>query len=192
MVETILALNGVHTAGKSTLGEMLEAREGLNYFPEIAQRLINEEGSDWGEEGTHDFQEAIHVNEAARDRELLTDNIDHAVIETWHPGCLAHSMENAEQDLVDEQEEYLEIFDEHSGVDIYAVFLNMPLENIWERSPHFEEGDDDVINFYDEVRDNHFQIYEKHGIEYIEVENDGDFEEAYETVRDFAYEVLEQ
>lgn len=190
-MDKVLALNGVHTAGKSSLGEMLEERDGFNYFSEIAQKIIDEEGNDWGEAGSHEFQEAIHINEASRDRELLTDDNDHAVIETWHPGCLAHSMENADQSLVDEQNEYLEVLDQHSDVDIYAVFLNMPLENIWERSPHFEEGDEEILEFYDDVRENHFEIYDRHGIDYIVIDNDGGLEEAYEQVREFAYEVFE-
>ncbi len=193
MADSILALNGVHTAGKSSLGEMLEEREGLNYFPEVAQKLIDEEGADWGEEGDHAFQSAIHEEEASRDRDILDGDLDHAVVETWHFGNLAHSMETAREGLVRDQNEYIQVVSEETDTDIYAVFFNMPLENIWNRSPHFEEGDDEILDFYDRVRDNHFQIYSEHGIEHVVIENDEKgLEEAYSQVRDFAYEVLEQ
>lgn len=192
MVDSILALNGVHTAGKSSLGEMLEEREGFNYFPEVAQKLIDEEGADWGDEGDHLFQAAIHEEETSRDRELLQDEIDHAVVETWHFGNIAHSMETARENLVNEQNEYLRVINNETDTDIYAVFFNMSLERIWDRSPHFDEGDEEIIEFYDDVRDNHFQIYSDHSVNYVVIENEEGIEEAYRQVRDFAYEVLEQ
>lgn len=186
---TIIALNGVHTAGKSTLGERLRDTDGFNYYTEIAQQLIDEEEADWGEEGDNAFQSAIHERETCRDRDILQRNIDHALIETWHFGNIAHSMETAEPELVEEQQEYVQTLSEHSDVQHYAVFLDMPLEKIWERSPHFEHGDQDALAFYDAVKENHFQLYDEHDVEYIVVENNDSLDDAYEQVKEFVYEV---
>jgi thymidylate kinase len=188
---TILALNGVHTAGKSTLGEMLRDEEGFNYYSEIAQKLINEKEADWGDEGDHAFQTAINEGETRRDRQLLQEGEDHAVIETWHFGNAAHSIETAREELVEEQKEYIRVLDENTDAEVYAVFLDMPLERIWDRSPHFEHGDEEIIDFNDDVRENHFELYEEHDVEYIVVENDGNLDNAYKEVQKFAYEVLE-
>lgn len=187
---TIIALNGVHTAGKSTLGEMLEEDLGVNYHSEVAQKLIDEEGADWGDEGDYEFQKAIHEGETDRDIQEVMKH-DHAVIETWHFGNVAHSMETA-PDLVEEQQEYLEVLTEHTDAEVYAVFLDMPLQDIWDRSPHFDHGDEEIIRFYDNVRENHFDLYEEHGIEYMVVENDGSLDEAYEEVQRFTQEVLQE
>jgi thymidylate kinase len=188
---TLIALNGVHTAGKSTLGEMLEEDLGVNYYSEVAQKLIDEEGADWGDEGDYAFQKAIHEKETSRDIQDILSNQEHAVIETWHFGNLAHSKETAPS-LVEEQEEYVNVLEEHTDAGIYIVFLDMPLERIWNRSPHFEEGNEEILEFYDDVRDNHFELYEEHNVEYIVVENDGGLDDAYEEVRRFTQQVLDE
>ncbi len=186
----ILALNGVHAAGKSTMGERLE-KEGFNYLSETAQKLI-EEGEDWGKDGDHEFQQTIHETETGKDKEILESDKTHAVIETWHFGNIAHSMEIARSELVEEQKEYLERLKKNLDVEMYAIFLDMPTEKIWERSPHFEEGDEEVIDFYDNVRDNHFEIYDEFDIQYLVVENGGDLDEAYEDVREYANKVIDK
>lgn len=186
----ILALNGVHAAGKSTIGERLDEEE-FNFLLETAQKLINEEGGKWGKEGDNEFQQSIHKKEISRDKKILCGGTPHFVIETWHFGNIAHSMETAELELIEEQKEYLGQLKNDPGVEMYAVFLDMPLENIWERSPHFKEGDDDVIDFYDNVRENHFEIYDEFDIPYRVVENEGSLDEAYQNVREYASKVID-
>lgn len=185
-----LAINGVHTAGKSTMGEMLREKEGFNYRPEIAQRLIDEGEENWADEGDHAFQVAIHDFETDRDRRFLRNGINHVVIETWHFGNMAHSIETARESLVKEQKEYYCVLTDRIA-DAYAIFLDMPLEKIWVRSPRFERGNDDIIEFYESIRENHFRIYEEQDVDYTIVENDGSLRKAYEEVREFAYEVLD-
>lgn len=189
---TILAFNGVHTAGKSTFGKRLAQETGIPYLSEVAQQLIDDEGEDWGDEGDHAFQHRIHQREAARDRDILRDGYDAVIVETWHPGNIAHSREVADAGLPERQEEYVDVLLEHADVDVHAMFIDIPLEEIWERSSHFDHGDEDILEFYGTVRDNHFDVYETTEIPHTVVRNDSDIDDAYATIRDTAYEVLER
>lgn len=179
MTQHIFALNGVHTAGKSTFGELVDQETELDYHSEIAQMLIDEHDEDWGDEGDHAFQETIHQYEAQRDREFLHQD-DDVVIETWHTGNLAHSMENADDSLVQEQREYLEQLTDRDDTEIYALFFDIPLETIWDRSPHFEQGNEEILDFYDQVKNNHFQLYESFDIEYTVIDSTISAPQTYE------------
>lgn len=189
----ILALNGVHTAGKSTIGEMMQEREDIDYRKEVAQKLIEEDGEDWGDESDTAFQRRIFEEESERDDQILSEKgeNDLVVVETWHYGEIAHDIEVADQDLVSEHMNYLEGLHQRDDVDIFAAFLDMPLENIWDRSDHFERGNDEIIDFYDRVRANHFELYENFQTSTVEVNNeDGDLEGAYENILNFSYEEI--
>ena len=184
MTQRIFALNGVHTAGKSSVGTKLGEETEIPYHSEIAQMLIDEHDEDWGEEGDHAFQETIHQYETHRDRDLLEQDHDVA-IETWHTGNLAHSIENAGDALVEDQKEYLEQVTEHEDTEVYALFFDIPLETIWDRSPHFEDGNKQIIEFYDQVRENHFALYEEFDIEYEVIDSTASVQKTYEQALDY-------
>ncbi|MCJ7428780.1 MAG: hypothetical protein MUP66_00140 [Candidatus Nanohaloarchaeota archaeon QJJ-5] len=190
MTQYIFALNGVHTAGKSTFGEMIDERTDLEYHSEIAQMLIDEHDEDWGEEGDHAFQEKIHQYETHRDREIFQHD-DDVAIETWHTGNLAHSIENAGDDLVEAQREYLEQVTEQDDTEVYALFFDIPLETIWDRSPHFEEGNEEIIAFYDQVRQNHFDLYDEFDIDYEVIDSTGTPPQTYEQAQPYIESVRE-
>lgn len=189
----ILALNGVHTAGKSTIGEMMQEREGIDYRREVAQKLIEEDGEDWGDESDTEFQRRIFEEESERDEQILSEKEDDdlVVVETWHYGEIAHDIEIADQNLVSEHIDYLEGLHQRDDVDIFAAFVDMPLENIWDRSDHFERGNDEIIDFYERVRTNHFELYDDFNTDVVEVSNEnGNLEDSYQNILNFSYEEI--
>jgi len=187
-VTRFLVLNGIHTAGKTTIGRYLED-EGYDYRPEIAAQLIEQEEFTGSTAGTEKFQRTVYERECERDTRLV-DAGQSAVIETWHPGSIAHAMEVASRQLVERMEQYLVEMLDRPDVEVTAVFLSVPPERIPERSDRFDEDDPEVVEFYESVRDNTKAVYREYGIPYVEVETDGDLGAAKERVRSLADELL--
>lgn len=183
-----LVLNGIHTAGKTTIGSHL-ADEGYDYYPEIAAQLIEQEGFAGSTSGTDQFQRTVYERECERDARLL-DEGRNAVIETWHPGTIAHAMEVASRELVERMQNHLEETLSRTDVEVTAVFLSVPPERIPERSDRFDEADADVIDFYERVRDNTKAVYCEYDIPHVEVETDGDVETAKQRVRSLTEDVF--
>jgi len=190
-MSNFLILNGAHKAGKTTIGELLEEK-GFNFQREIAKDVINETNYGWAEEGGHDFQREVHSREVRRDQDLLETGRDH-VIETWHTGNIAHSEQTADSALVEDQKQYLNDLLSLDNFEAYAIFLDMPLEKIWERSPDYSEEDDEVIDFYEDVAPRMIEIYEEHSIDYRIVDNSANSpQRAFDEVLDYAKEVVDR
>lgn len=160
----LIVLTGIHTAGKSTVGQHL-AEQGHEYEPEIAQRLIDD-GHDGSVDGDTGFQELVFEHEAARDRTRETE----AVVETWHIGNLAHAYQNADQDLQQRQEEYLEAVADSDAIDVHGLHLYVEPDRIWDRTDHFDEPDPAVEEFYAGIEDDIRSLYEDHEIPYTVID----------------------
>lgn len=187
MVTKFLVLNGPHAAGKTSLREQLDAL-GYHTAPEIAQVLIDERGYAWGDEGTSTFQRVIFERERKRDRQLLSSGVD-SVIETWHVGNIAHSEEVATQSLTQRQRRYLERILANEDLKVKALFLQVPIAEIPERSSHVDAADTDTLDFYREISANILEVYDAFGIDYDVIENPwGSFDTVVDTASAIATE----
>ncbi|MCJ7450656.1 MAG: ATP-binding protein [Candidatus Nanohaloarchaeota archaeon QJJ-9] len=180
----ITALNGIHTAGKTSIGRMLEKREGYTYLIETAEKVIDSIKDEGDIDGDTEFQRKIHRKEIKRDRKLLDKDLEHILIEIWHTGNIAHSMEVAKKEFVEEQKKDLKEKLEKDRFRIHAVFLDIEPEKVWYRSEVREEGDTEILRFYRKVKENHFKLYRELGIPYSVVDNNGNIEETYQRVKE--------
>lgn len=160
----LIVLTGIHTAGKSTVGEHLD-EQGYRYDPEIAQQLIDA-GRDGSVDGDDEFQQLVYAEEASRDR----SREESAVVESWHIGNLAHAYQTADEATCRQQEEYLTAAIAGDAVDVYGLHLSIEPETIWERTDHFEEPDPEVEAFYAAIDDDIRSLYEDHGIPYAVID----------------------
>jgi thymidylate kinase len=163
----VIVLNGVHTAGKSTVGTRLAAH-GLPYYPEIADWLIETWGFSGSLTGTERFQREVHAAECVRDRVVLAERT--CVVETWHPGNLAHTMAMGASRLATTQRSHLQQLADRGDVRIVGLFLDIPVDRIPERSDRFDQDDREALQFYREVSHYTRRVYDRVGMEYIEID----------------------
>lgn len=166
---TLLVLNGVHAAGKTTIGEYLQS-EGFRYEQEVAKRLIESDGYGWGSEGDESFQRAVFEREIKRDERLLATN-DNYVVETWHVGNIAHAEEVASQRLVERERNYLRRALEETLQDVYGLFVRIDCEDVPVRSDDLEPPASSVVSFYRRIEECILSLYDEYGIEYTVVDN---------------------
>lgn len=166
---TLLILNGVHAAGKTTIGGYLQS-EGFRYEQEVARRLIESDSYDWGNEGDESFQHAIFEREIKRDERLLATN-DNYVVETWHVGNIAHAEEVASRWLVDRERNYLRRALEEALQDVYCLFIRIDCEDVPVRSDDLEPPASSVVSFYRRIEECILSLYDEYGFEYKVVNN---------------------
>ena len=86
---TIICLLGIHTSGKTTVGEKLHLL-GLPYYLEIGNKLIqtidfsSPKAAEW-------LDREIMKQELERDDSFLSQEVKSAVVETWHIGNIAYA-----------------------------------------------------------------------------------------------------
>lgn len=189
MPAQFLAVNGPHASGKSTILQHLETN-GFETRREIASLLIDQHGYDWGRHGNSAFQEEIFDREVDRDNRLLAAK-ESVAIETWHFGNIAHCMEVASSDLVKRQRTHLSTICEGDDIEIAALYLSIPFEEIANRSPHVDSGDQETQKFYQRIERHIFALYEEYEIERLVVDNsEGNLQETLETALQFAERVI--
>ena len=168
---TIVCLLGIHTSGKTTVGEKLHLL-GLPYYPEIGNELIqtvdfsSPETVEW-------FDREIMKRELERDNSFLSLGVEAAVVETWHVGNIAYaeirtpSVANEYKALLKEQFlKYNPLF----------FFLDISEETFRERAnkPVPLGVEEDQFIFYQNIRNNILSLFNEYNIDYYSIDaNDG-------------------
>ncbi|MCJ7478609.1 MAG: hypothetical protein MUP63_00330 [Candidatus Nanohaloarchaeota archaeon QJJ-7] len=185
-MKRFLILNGVHTAGKTSVGRYLEEC-GFTYQSEMATQLIESEGYDAGKDADHEFQKEIYKRERERDRDLLESEMN-SIIETWHIGNIAHSREVSEDGLVEEHQDYLGRLQEREDLQIAAIYINISVTEIMNRTDFFSQDEkEEVEDFFDSIHQNIMELYETYDIPHVKVDNPpGRLPETKETAEDIA------
>lgn len=186
----VLVITGPHAAGKSTILQHLDTN-GFETRQEVASLLIEQHGYEWGRHGDAAFQEEIFRAEVERDKRLLATEAS-VVIETWHFGNIAHCMEVASSDLVKRQNAYLSALRNRDDIEIAALHVSIPFEDMVDRSPYVSAEDQETKNFYRRIECHILMLYEEYGIEYRTLDNtEGNLESTLEAAFRFAESVID-
>ncbi len=162
----VYCLNGVHTSGKSVVGKELQKR-GYYVLEESAKTLIDQGNNPFGKgklSGDR-FQRTVMEMEFERESEIA----ENTVIETYHPGNIAHCMLVANRDTLTEYERrFSDILERR---ELLAVYLQIPFEEIEKRSKLFPKVTLEIVEFYKKLEGQLFSIYSRFGIPYTIVNN---------------------
>jgi len=164
---TIVCLLGIHTSGKTTVGEKLHLL-GLPYYLEVGNKLIqtvdfsSPDAVEW-------LDREIMKRELERDDSFLSDGINVAVVETWHIGNIAYaeirtpSVANEYKALLKEQiNKYNPLF----------FYLDIGEETFIERAnePVPLGVEEDQFIFYQNIRNNILSLFKEFGIDYFSID----------------------
>lgn len=166
---TVICLNGIHTSGKTSVGEALK-RMGYCFYDEIATKLIREGHAPNLGSGLlpgDAFQRKVMELEIRRDAELKGKN---AVVETYHPGNIAHCRLLARDETTQKYSAYFKKM--LDSFDVQAVYLRIPTELVVDRSKIFKSFTANVSSFFSRLENEMFEVYRQYGIKYTVVTND--------------------
>jgi deoxyadenosine/deoxycytidine kinase len=172
MKKQIIVFNGVHGAGKSTMAQALATQDDrFVLYPEVG-RQIREEVTYNALESGEEFDREVMRREIGRDA-LLVKAQKVPLIETWHMGNIGY-IEARTPHLTAEYTELLrkqlELFDPicvFVHID-WDLFRKRVTEKI--RPSQMEE----LIAFYQIIKDTTFKLYDQLGLGHHIIENQGD------------------
>ena len=177
---TIVCLLGIHTSGKTTIGEKLHLL-GLPYYPEIGNELIqtvdfsSPETVEW-------FDREIMKRELERDNSFLSLGVEAAVVETWHVGNIAY----AEIRTPSVASEYKALLKEQFlKYNPLFFFLDISEETFRERAnkPVPLGIEEDQFIFYQNIRNNILSLFNEYNIGYYSIDANDDIDEVVKHIR---------
>lgn len=180
----VYVINGVHTAGKSTICDML-TKKGYTVFEEIAGKLIRENietqiVSDGGE-SNDSFQRIILREEKKRIPYIERQN--QPIIESFYVGNIPYCVTSAEQDITEEVKSELLKFLENNEIE--AIFLEIDLNRIKERTQLYSDTPTEKLEEYNKrIKDETFRVYEEFKIKHHIVKNNGNINKTLQNVID--------
>lgn len=172
MKKQIIVFNGVHGAGKSTMAQALAAQDDrFVLYPEIG-RQIREEVTYNALESGEEFDREVMRREIGRDM-LLVQAQKIPLIETWHMGNIGYIEARTPQLTAEYTEllrKQLELFDPicvfvHIEWDLFRKRVTEKI-----RPSQMEE----LIAFYQIIKDTTFKLYDQLGLGHYIIENQGD------------------
>jgi nicotinamide riboside kinase len=173
-MKEILIFNGIHSAGKSTLAQLLAHKTGHPFYKELGHEILQ----------SHNFQlfpeldQTIMDQELARDTELLQVPTL-PIVETWHIGNLAYAQLRDK----DTYKIYLQALDQvlqHiSPIAIYVTISETTFKSRYNEN-YFNKPIKEMIHFYRHIEDTTLTLYSKYKIPYISVANDTNVDQTYQ------------
>ena len=176
---TIICLLGIHTSGKTAIGEKLHLL-GLPYYFEIGNKLIQ----------TVDFSSPKMVEwldreimrqELERDESFLSQKVKVAVVETWHIGNIAYakirtqSVANEYKALLKRQLlKYNPLF----------FFLDINEKTFRERAnkPVPLGIEEDIFIFYQNIKNNILSLLNEYNIDYYSIDANQDMDDVMKDI----------
>jgi len=176
---TLTVLNGVHAAGKTTVGERLAGPD-RPFHGETTDRLID---AGYDSTALDEFQRVAFAHERARDRAFREAGRD-VLVEQWHLGNVAYSRNWPESDRIAAEQER-RLADALDAFDVSAVFLDLDPDRIWERSDLFAPGNEPaqwfeatsgrtMPAFYRDVAASTRALYAEYGVDHRVVDAAGE------------------
>ena len=164
---TIICLLGIHTSGKTTIGEKLHLL-GLPYYPEIGNELIqtvdfsSPETVEW-------FDREIMKRELERDDSFLFQEIKAAVVETWHIGNIAYA-EIRTSSVANEYKALLR--KQLLKYNPFFFFLDISEKTFRERAnkPVPLGIEEDQFIFYQNIKNNILSLFNEYNIDYHSID----------------------
>ncbi len=172
MKKQIIVFNGVHGAGKSTMAQALAAQDDrFVLYPEIGRQLREEVTYNALESG-EEFDREVMRREIGRDA-LLVQAQKIPLLETWHMGNIGYIEARTPQLTAEYTEllrKQLELFDPicvfvHIEWDLFRKRVTEKI-----RPSQMEE----LIAFYQIIKDTTFKLYDQLGLGYHIIENQCD------------------
>ncbi len=160
---TIVCLLGIHTSGKTTVGERLHLL-GIPYYLEIGNELIktvdfsSPKAVEW-------LDREIMRREIERDDLLLSQEEQVAVVETWHIGNIAYAQIRNPL-IADEYKALLK--KQFSKYTPLFFFLDISNETFKERANRLVPLGikEDVFVFYENIKRNILSLFDEFNIRY--------------------------
>ena len=179
--DIIFSLTGIHSSGKTTIGTLL-AQEGFSYHPEIAAMLIERGEARWIEGSTvstEEFQRSIMQEELRRETAALSTGVH--VVETFHPGNLAHCL------LICPDADVTRHYREHAQhvvreKRVIGIHLNIDIATLLTRTQLYKGRQIDT-SFYAKLGPAIQGVYQELGMTWYCINSRGTIENTLERVR---------
>lgn len=172
-MKEVIVLNGIHGAGKSTLGERLQKQGGI-YLSEIGRELRRRVSYNVFEQ-VEDFDRHVMNEELKRD-EMLLETKGISVIETWHPGNIAYAMIRNPKFA----EEYIQEFSarlQYFKPTMVMLDINRQTFNSRTSENIGNKNSEDLWYFYKKIKANTLKIYGDFSLNHIFVDGNKNIEE---------------
>jgi shikimate kinase len=144
----IIYLCGTHTAGKTTILEMLKQLDVANFVDgEIGKNLFYERELD-PEMREENFEFEVTELELKRDNYIINSNFNCSIVESWHIGNLAHALVRNP----DCEERLVKMINTSPLLNYsLGIWLRVSKENIYERTKTFSDNRSWAANFYPKI-----------------------------------------
>jgi len=186
---TIISLLGIHTAGKTSIGQRL-ALLGIPYHFEIGNDLIKR--VDFTSPGAVEwFDREILKREVERDKAFLQDGVSVVGVETWHVGNAAYAKIRTPHLM----ERYQDLFQNHfPKYNPLFFFLDISEETFRQRAnkPVPLGVEEDVFVFYQKIKENILSLFEEHSIDHHVIDANQRMDKVVEDISDIlaSHEIL--
>jgi dephospho-CoA kinase len=188
--KSLVILNGPQGSGKSSVAKQISSLTGIEYLDEIGAKL-RAQSPDTCLDSTESFDREVMRQELLRDGNILRngDALTY-LVETWHPGNLAYSMERSPGLIPVYLKEYKKQIEKFQTLHILLLIND---DNFRKRikekvSP---EKYDDLLEFYKSITQNIQNIYQQNKISPLQVENNEFFEKTVNTIMDYMNNTLD-
>lgn len=181
-MKDIVVLNGIHTAGKSTIGSELGKRCGFSYYPEIGKVIRQEWEAQTGSLGapaalSDAFDLEVMTRESDRDAVLLTDpNLP--IVETWHTGNMAYLIARNREHMVSEYaNRFSDTLQTFRPMIVYVTVSEETFRQRADQYTHFNDMDA-LFAFYQRVDYATRELCSRYNLHPIYLSNEGDLNES--------------
>lgn len=175
----LIVTNGVHGAGKTTVGKLVAVELRIPYKPEIGGQLRQEVDYNAMESAT-DFDREVMRRELMRDHQVQRDSNEAFILETWHTGNIAYALERnpkfAQTYMIELARQLKKFNVFHCLFQINdQTFINRATERV-----HPGEMNS-LVEFYRRIEDHTIRLYQNFQLSFSTVDNNGDLTEAHKT-----------
>lgn len=155
MTNKIVAIVGIHTAGKTTLLDNLKENYSLTIERELAEEIRVNNSIRAGATGSSDFEKKVMQAEIERDRCRTWSKENVVFIESWHILTYAYMMTKSQNELlIQEYKCYIEQL--KVDFEVECIFLDVDADVLRVRKSrlHSENEIESVIEFYNKLNRN--------------------------------------
>ena len=159
----VIAINGIHGSGKSTVGRRLAELTNATFYPEIGGELRKQITDSTMQSGEH-FDRLVMEMEFDRDLRILSGN-GVSIIETWHYGNLAYARIRSPRVY----SEYVSRLKQHlRQFTASAILLEIEPQVFLRRMTEKVKPVDipAYIEFFERIKQNTHDAYREFGVEY--------------------------
>jgi hypothetical protein len=181
----LVVTNGVHGAGKTTVGKMVAESLAIPHKEEIGGKLRHQ--VDYNAlQSSSGFDREVMRRELLRDHELLRDDsTDAFIVETWHTGNIAYALQRSPDIASAYIEEFRKLLPRFGALHIMFLIDN---QNFLQRSTEKISPEDTgkLLDFYLAVAGHTRFLYNSLGLKNSEIDNNGEPRFAFQQTLELA------